>query len=343
MKHILFDYARKIDRTHPGLGNMATAAFLAVKARKAFILSAVSGTGKTTGLQWAANQIPSGYVRLDSITRSGLVSLESELNDYHGCLVVSDLGAVDTLYSVRESCKVIALLCHEHGLSKKNVAMDLNIDGYYGSALSTVQPASMSKLVGGAEWESVLADKTVRYYHLNRPVKISHMPLNVETKWGLELDDITIPAAIRQKIFKWVESTVQPWSDARAAQHWLDFTRAAAALSGQGTARNVDLEAARTIMRPVRLEAYLIGRESISAQRHYLADDHCILTELATYGRLSHSRTIKNYRISKRTLQRSITAAATWLIPAAKGAAMHLPSEQALDVLAECGYEGGQI
>ena len=339
MKHAVFDYYKAIERTHKGLGNLGAAALLAVKAQKAFCVSAVSGTGKTTELEWAADQSPLGVIRMDSMTRSGLTDMQDELTGYGGVLLVSDLGAADTVYSVREATKVIALLCHEHRLSKRNVSIDLEIDNYYGAALTTIQPASMGRLVTGPEWESVLADKITRYYHLLRPTQIRNEPLEVKTKWGPELESVQMPKPLRATIAKWVDNTIQPWSDSRAVQHWVDYSRAAAALAGRKTAKAIDYAAAKALLAPIRLESYLIGREHISSDRYYLADDHCILTELATYGELNHVRTVKNYRISARTLQRSIDRASTWIIPGGKGAGRHTLSAQAQDVLTECGYK----
>lgn len=338
MKHTLFDYRRKIDRTHKGLGNLSVACLLACKARKAAIVAAVSGTGKTTAIRWAARQVPHGRIELDSITRSGLKSFEDELNGFSGVFTVNDLGAVDTAYSVRESCKVIALLSHEHGLSKKNVSMDLSISGYYGSALSTIQPASMNALVSGTEWDSVLQDKTTRYYHLTRPTAVNHAEIDLSVKWGPELEYVKATKDVNAHIVKYVKAEIQPWSDARAMAHWLDYAKAAAALAGRKAVLVSDFAAVKEILRPVNLESYLVWRESLSTQRSYLANDHCILTELATYGELSHKRTVKNYRISSRTLQRTLDTAGTWLIPGPRGSNKHLPSQQALDVFSECGY-----
>ena len=339
MVHPLFSLISKIDRTHPGAGRLAASCMLTQKAAKAMLVVAVPGTGKTTCIDWAALQNPHGMIRFDSITRSGMAGMDKELSDYKGVLSVADLGAVDTLYSIKEASKVIALLCYEHRLNKRNVSIEIDITGFHGSALATIQPSSVQKLISGADWDSVLQDKLIRYYHLLRPLKIKNAPIEVEAKWGIELDEVRIRAELVNQCRAMVDSSVQQWSDARAVQHWCDFYRAAAALANRQTVAKADVQAAHEVLRPLNLEPYLVLRQSLSSDRTFLADDACMLTELATYSRLDHVRTVKNYRVSNRTLQRSIDRAGTWLIPGLRGKQEHLASEQAIDVLRNSGYQ----
>ena len=338
MPHPLFSIIKQIDKTHQGAGRVAVANLLAVKACKAMITVAVPGTGKTTSLNWAAAQHPKGEIRMDSITRSGLQGMDKDLSGFAGVLSVADLGSVDTGYSVKEATKVIALLTHEHRINKRNVSIEVDITDFAGAALSTIQPASMNRLIGGADWESVMQDKIVRYYHLLRPTKIRNDPIEVGAKWGIELNEVSISPKLVNTCKKQVDSSVQQWSDSRAVQHWVDFYRASAALAGRKSVQVADVNAAHNVLRPLNLEPYLILRESLSSDRTFLADDMCFLTELATYGRLDHVRAIKNYRVSTRTLQRTIDRAATWLVPGLRGKREHHPSEQAHAVLADAGY-----
>lgn len=299
---------------------------------------AVPGVGKTTALDWAAGQNPQGELKLDSITRSGLQDMSEELSDYRGVLSVGDLGAVDTQYSVKEACKVIALLTYEHRLSKKNVSIDINIADFYGSALSTVQPASVGKLIKGADWDSVLQDKIIRYYHLVRPTNVRNDPIDLDINWGPDFMDVAISDKLERACKRYVDGTIQQWSDSRAVQHWTDLYCAAAAFAGRKAVTPQDVSCTHAIMKPLTLEPYLILRESLSSDRSFLSDDMCILTELASYGVLNHVRTIKNYKVSTRTLQRTIDRSATWIVPGPKGRGEHLPSDQAVQVLEAAGF-----
>ena len=338
MSHPLFSTISKIEKTHAGAGRMAAACLLAQKASKAMLIVAVPGTGKTTALDWSAAQNPHGEIKLDSITRSGLAGMDKELSDYKGVLSVADLGAVDTQYSVKEASKVVALLCYEHRLNKKNVSIEIDITNFRGSALSTIQPSSVQKLISGADWDSVLQDKLIRYYHLRRPLKIRNSPIDLDVPWGADFEDVAVSPQIVSNCKKYVDQSVQQWSDARAVQHWIDFYRAAAALAGRKAVLKADVDAAHKVMQPLSLEPYLVLRESLSSDRTFLADDCCVLTELASYGKLDHKRTIKNYRVSSRTLQRSIDRSGTWLVPGLRGRMEHLPSEQSIEVLKNAGY-----
>ena len=338
MAHPLFSIINKIDRTHPGAGRMAAACLLSQKASKAMLIVAVPGTGKTTALDWSAKQNPHGEIKFDSITRSGLAGMDKDLSDFKGVLSVADLGAVDTQYSVKEASKVVALLCYEHRLNKKNVSIAIDITNFRGSALSTIQPSSVQKLISGADWDSVLQDKLIRYYHLRRPLRIRNEPIELDVPWGVDFAEVNISNAVIASCKRRVDTTVQQWSDARAVGHWCDFYRAASGLAGRKNVIKADVDAAHEILKPLALEPYLVLRESLSADRSFLADDCCVLTELASYGRFDHRRTIKNYRVSNRTLQRSIDRAGTWLVPGLRGKLEHVPSEQAMEVLRNSGY-----
>ena len=336
VKHPLISYASAVDRTHKGLGAAAAFCLLSTKARKCCMVVGASGTGKTTAVHAALQGSPFEDIVLDAVTRSGLKSYEETLNEFEGSLVVNDLGSIDTVYSVGESLKVLALLAYEHGLTKNNSLMNLAIKDFKGATTTTCQPVMMNKLIRNGAWESVLADKVIRYYHLVRPVKTAVGPIEEKAPWGYDREVITGDRLAAKSARNWADTHITQWSYARTIEHLTDLYEAAAALAERKSVTKADIEAVGELCKPLWLEKYLIRKNDFESQHWYDHRSHCVMTELATYGRLEKLRTCRNYKISERTYSRIMSNTNTWCLPNPKQEGGYAPSQQFLDLLKEC-------
>ena len=336
-KHPLFSYALQVEKTHRGLGNMTAFLKLATNAKKCIIVVGGHGSGKTTAIDAVlADTASNNVLELDSVTRSGLKKFESQLTNFQGIFSVSDLGAIDTNYTIQESVKVLALLCYEHHVSKLNAMMDMRIDNFRGSALTTIQPVAVQHMVRGSQWDAVLMDKTVRYYHLYKPTAANLQPITASVKPKIPITAVTVPAAITRKIKALIQSTITQWSDARSEEHLIDFCKSAASFAGRKTAILQDWLVTLKLMNPLYLENYFLDRNEIEGQLFFSNADFVVLSELASYGKIDKIRMARNYKVSMRTVFRLLKDTKAWYVNDITNNRMIKPSAQALEVVSKC-------
>jgi hypothetical protein len=338
MKHKLLDYKRQVNKTHNGLGNLFSFSLMATKARKFSIIIAVSGTGKTTALKAAMDCNPEENLMLDAITRSGLKPIQEKLNGFKGTFLLSDLGNIDTGYSLKESVKTLVNLVYEHTLSKMNAQINLSINDFQGSALTTGQPVIMQRIVNSPDWEAVIQDKTLRYYHLYRPLKVNNKPIKINAKWGIDLDDVSIVIPKNKQLKELYKMAMTQFGISRAEQHVNDMLRACAALDGRKKVQTKDFDVLIELTKPMRFEQYIVSREGFESDKEFMHNDMCLLTEAATYHKLDKNQMQINYKITRRTLDRILHQMNTWFLPNLKDADTIEISLQTKEVLEECGY-----
>ena len=327
-----------VNRTHNGLGNLVAVNLLSSLASKCLLVVGTQGTGKSVALEAVYALAPERNIRLDAVTRSGLESRQEKLTGFRGLFVVDDLGAIDTDYSASESIKVLALLTHEHRLSKSNATIDMAISDFHGSTAATIQPAAIGKIISKGSWEAVLQDKVTRYYHLTRPKTANHAPIRFKCRPRYKQDSVSVPGTVDKAIRQHVDTHVMQWSDSRAIQHLLDYTKAAARADGRNRATALDLKVVLEVLAPCNLEDYLIYKKELATERQFLVSDCCILTELASYGHIEPTRTRKNYRISASTYYRIMGRESPWYIDDPRHKGIKLPGQAAIDALTEGGY-----
>ena len=337
MAHPLFFYARQVEKTHKGLGNLCSFIKLATTAGKCVVVCGAHGSGKTTALDAATVNLASDQnTKIDSITRSGLKKLESRLTNYNGVLTVSDLGGIDTSYSLQESLKVIALLSYEHSISKLNVSMDLEITNFHGSCLTTVQPVAMRYVIQGTQWDAVLADKTIRYYHITKPQKPNLKPITASIKPKSAYADIKVTPAVAAKARHITSNTITQWSDARSEEHLLDLFKSAAAYRGGNAVTQADTQTVLTLMRPLYLENYLLDRFDLEGKLFFRNYDFAVLSQLATWGKIDLIKMCRDYKVSLRTIQRMLKETQVWYAHDKSSDRYVIPSAQAKEVMEKC-------
>ena len=336
-QHPLFLYAKSIEKTHKGLGNCCAFLKLATAARKCIVIVGSHGSGKTTAVEAVHTHTPQNQrIAIDSITRSGLKKLEGVLTNYTGSLIVGDLGGIDTQYSVQESLKVLGLLAYEHSLSKLNVSMDLEITNFHGSCLTTVQPVAMRYVIQGTQWDAVLADKTIRYYHIRKPQKPNLKPITATIKPKSDFNSIKITPAAVARARHVTSNTITQWSDARSEEHLLDLFRSAAAYRGGNAVTAVDIETALALMRPLYLENYLLDRFDLEGKLFFRNYDFAVLSQLATWGKIDLIKMCRDYKVSLRTIQRMLKETAAWYAHNKNNDRIVTASAQALEVMEKC-------
>lgn len=298
-EHPLLVTRDAIERTHPGLGNLAVMAVVAAKARQCFIVVSPPGCGKSTVGAWLDAVHPEAYVR-DSLTRSSLKVYESLFNNFRGLVIFDDVGKIDTDHSRIQTLVTMAELVHGHFVSKSSFQLNIEIDDFRGAALLNVQPNVLKSVVENPVWSSNLADKSLRYYHLHRALSPNRSPIDAEVHWGLEIDDIE---AVNEDSAFWRElytiGTTQ-WTRPRAIEHLEDLIKATAALGSNPTPDDNDMEVLLELIRPMCIEGELLEKKGFGTDATLNANLLYLLVEFASYPVLTYELMAQDYHMKPR-------------------------------------------
>lgn len=339
MTHKLLQYVAQIEKTHKGLGRLFSFSLMNIKAKKVTIIIAVAGSGKTTALEAASKVNKHSHISFDSITRSGLKSLEKKLTDFEGTVIIGDLGNIDTGYSTKESIKTAVMLTYEHHLNKLNAMMNVNIENFQGSFITSAQPVIMQNLINSPDWEAVIRDKTTRYYHFNRPVTPNSNPINVNASWGLELDAVTYKEIKCDELTELYKVGLSQWGRSRANIHIKDMLRACAALDNRKIVNKSDISCCLELTKPMLAENFLIDKAGFESQKEFLGNHACMLTEFATYDKVTHDIIATDFFVSIRQVERLLTTVKELYIPNPREHNHCMMTDLCYRVLKECGYK----
>jgi len=336
--HYLRRLQKRVDKSHPGLGKTIAFATICIKARKCLIIIAPAGTGKSTITNFIISQHPEA-MRIDAISEAGLSMQQEEFKGFKGLVVIDDMGKLGSWYRRMHSLIALSELCYSHYVRSYMYGNPIEISDYHGSAVFNAQPAIMSSLIASDEWEVVLQDKTVRYYHLYRPKAARNYPPQVGLDWGLDFD-LVATSHSRGTLWKRLVSIAQvQWSDARVIEHLEDLLRATAALDGRREVLIRDYLLLLELIRPLTLEKYLINKMSFEAGRIFDSNLLAVMIEFATWGNLSLNQLARDYKVRpQRAIELLQTMGSAWVGSSFRSQTIK-PSPEMVHILKEAGVK----
>lgn len=258
---------------------------------------APSGTGKST----VSNFVASNHlncIRRNSVTRAGLVHFQKALIGFDGLVAVDDLGSGDTEYTANATLATFAILSHEHSLAKDTADLRLQITDFNGSVLLNTQPVILAHICANRDWDAVIQDKVIRYYHLFRPIKPVVEGITAELDWGIDLDLVSADLP-RSKLYDhlWNVGIVQ-WGDARTIEHLGRLLCAAAALDRRRAVTLADFRVLLKLIRPLKVEKYCFEKYGFESGRVFRQDLFTMLVEFSSWGNLTVKRIAQDYKMS---------------------------------------------
>lgn len=336
--HQLYTIIRDVERTHPGLGNAVAFSIICAKARKCLLVISPAGCGKSVISDTIGKAYPDS-VRIDSVTRSGLKDFKDIFTNYRGLVVMDDLGKVDTPYSRVATVTSFAELCYSHFISKHTMTVTVEIGEFHGSAILNVQPPVLAALVEADEWEVVTQDKTLRYYHLYRPVKPNENRPDIQIDWGIDLDLVHKPS-IKYKLYPKLEAIASvQWSDARVMEHLNSLLKATASLARRQTVLYEDFVILSRLMKPMSVEKHIMTKAGFEVGRRMDTNLLAVLVEFASWRDISIDRIARDYKISPSTTYRLLTGIREWFETKEPMSKRLIPRPELKKVLKEAGVE----
>jgi len=334
---IIKNIIKSVERTHPGLGRLVAFLTVASIARKCVLVVAPAGCGKSSaGKALYGLYYPNAFA-LDSCTRNGLKWLQEKISNFNGLVYIDDLGKVDTSYSRMATITTFAELCYSHFVEKITNILHIKVENYFGSAIMNIQPVLMQELVSSPEWEAVIRDKTIRYYHLFRPLKPNKALPEFPKPKSFDIDEVKLKLIRRKTWYELLRIGLIQWSYARCVEHIPDMIRAVAAIEGDKTATVYHMKLLLDLMRPLILERYLLEKSGFESGIYFHNNAYCILVELATHKTNLTVETVSvDYKMSYGNAARVLKTVPEWCI-LKNSPGRVLPTKHALKVLKMVG------
>lgn len=302
-KHYLRTVIADVDKTHPKLGRGVVMAMLTIKSRKMLLVVSPRGCGKSRVSAYVGRQAKSSMI-LDRLSVAGLSHAADQFSNFKGVVVVDDIAKTQTPYARISTITTLAELIYSHYCMSHLSKMDFEIKDFYGSAIVNVQPVLLRALVTSPEWEASIQDKTIRYYHLHRPLNPNPSDIKLELEWGLDFKewDGKEPSG---RLWEVLQKLVGPqWGLARRKEHLRDLLKAAAALDNREQPNTADYLLLIEVLRPLMIERLVMDKADFESKRFLFSNKLAIMTEFLTYGQFTLSQLAEDYKVSEATAYR---------------------------------------
>jgi|TARA_Y100000310_G_scaffold322651_1_gene381931 hypothetical protein len=298
-KHYLVSVIDSVEATHPGLGELVALELLTVKAGKFLLCIGAHGTGKSVASSFINKHAPAS-VTIDRLSVAGLASISEELSDFKGSIIVDDIAKSQTVYARTSTVTSIAELVYSHGVSSHMSKLHFEIKNFNGSAIVNIQPVLLRQLSTSPEWEASIADKSIRYYHLRRPLFPVLEPPDLKIKWGLDLEQVKTPNLDNKPFNSALSAYGGHWTHGRRKEHITDLLKAAAAFDSRATAGRLDIELVTRLLKPLLIEQLVMEKQDFEAKRELKNNKLAILTEFFSYGNFTLDQLALDYGVSKK-------------------------------------------
>ena len=310
--HRLRQQIAATEETHRGLGKALAFNLISAIAKKSLINVAVAGIGKST-CTWALKAYFGDQCKIfDSVTRSGLKYVAEELTNFNGLVIIDDLGKCDTVYSRMATISSLAELSYSHFIRKMTYTVNIEIKNFTGASIMNIQPVLMGSIVGAPEWEAVIRDKTIRYYHLVRPLQPVRDTPNITAKCKKPFSMVKVPERNSQEYWNLISIGLYQWSYARTLEHITDLLKACAAIDGRQLVTTGDMILLAELMQPLLLERHFFNKFALEGSIIFDKDGMAILTELASFPELSVEQICTDYKISEYRAKEIVRSIPTW-------------------------------
>lgn len=333
--HKLLEIEQSVNATHPGLGKAVAFCAAACEARRCVLLVAPAGCGKST-ICLTLRRMFEQTKSFDVLTKAALGRYQDELTDWTGVALIEDLGKESYLNRLA-TIIVFSDLVYGHEIHRDTHRSEAHITGFSGAAVLMSQPIILSRLVRAPEWDSNIADKTIRYYHLRRPVDVETALPQVPSYNLVDLGDIEPYHGDRASLMPLFAQGYVQWSTGRVIEHVDMLLRAAAYMDGRSIVIQDDIDILLYLLAPMMMERFAVRKNSFEGGRFLESELLCLLTEFATYRTIEVSTLQLNYKISEVSAYRILQQLSKYWRVVEGDDTRFIPSEEAQKILKETG------
>lgn len=334
--HQLNTIIESVNKTHEGLGKAVAMTILCIKARQCMLLVAPSGCGKSVITDMIKKVHPKP-VSLLSVTKARLTDYKDVFSNFFGVVLMDDIAGAGSMYERKETIVAFAQLCYSHFISKHTWTSDFEIAEFHGSAVMNIQPALLAEVYTYPEWEGLIQEKTLRYYHLYRPVRPNQDKPDIKVDWGIDLDLVHKPRHDYKLYATLLRIASIQWSDSRSLEHLDNLIKSMAALDRRQEVVNADLQLLHFLMKPMTVERYIFRKSGFETGRWMETNLAAVLVEFASWKDINVERIARDYKISPATTYRLLSEIKDWFIESQVKSKMLIPKPELKRVLKEAG------
>ena len=341
MDNYIDELIKDIDSTHHKLGDLIALCAICVKAHKFVLLVSPSGCGKSTAMDYVSKYTPDSWMPTQ-LSIASLVNKTDKLTSFRSVIGIDDIATIQTDYARRSTITTLSALCYSHRVEPSMVGFDFCIEDFYGSALVGIQPSIIKDMMIAPEWEASIKDKSLRYYHLYRPLMPSIGIPVVKLKYGnIDIEDVNFEPDAKNKL--WMELYqlgLLQWSRARSKQHMTDLVKSVATFDNRKDVVDSDIKLLIRLLRPMAIETMSINKNQLEGDRIFDNNLVSLLAEYYTYGgefSLAHIAQDFSLRIAQtyRIMQHQN---GNWQ-QISKSPTIYRPSKHLMEELKELGLE----
>jgi len=318
------------------LGKLVVVSMIAAKAKMCLLVVSPAGTGKSTASRIVARMMDD-HIYLDSVTRSGLRRLQDRLSNFDGLTIIDDMGKVDTEYSRIATTTSFTELCYSHFIEKHTHSFSVRIRNYLGAAILNFQPIVFAQIIRSPEWEAAIMDKSLRYYHLLRPINPNPELPNLDFHSIREIESISLKETMIFEDEDFVRMGLAQWSKARVLEHLSSLLKAVAALENEKEVKLEHKDFLKSILKPMLVESYVVSKKQLEAERYLDYNLFAVMVEFATYDKLTLQQIALDYKISKATAFRILEAYPDYFLTIKRHPDVKKPSDKLIKILLEVG------
>lgn len=327
----------EVEKTHPHLGDLTVFSVLCDSGNRTLIAIAISGTGKSTVCNWIAGNEKRHKIAAHGISTNGLKHFQDELSSNSVSVCVEDLSRSGSVYMQIQTTAVLAGLVYTGFIQKQSATLDLEIYGFKGSALIYAQPLIMAEMVKIAEFESDIRDKTIRYYHLFRPLTPDPLPFSFKHAYD-SIDRIDITINMHPNIKRFYEIALANMeyevSKARAMEHTQALMKASACVNQRVEVKEADAWLIAELTKNMRLEQYLYTKHDLEGARYLDNNLLPLLTDVASTREIALKEVARKAGITEKRAYAIVKTLSTWVLLNSR----HLhPTKECKAILQECG------
>jgi len=332
------------DKTHPNLGNLVAVSQIVVKARKMMMIVSPSGCGKSRALEYIGKKVPNSF-RPQSISIAGLANKTEMLTSFRSVIVIDDIANIQTTHGRNATINTLSALCYSHRVQPSMFKMEFCIEDFYGSALIGIQPVLLKELMLSSVWEASIQDKSLRYYHLYRPLQPNTELPNTSFNMGIDFDSVENfePNTISKLWPKLLELGYYQWSRARCHEHMKDLLKAVASLENRKNIIEDDYKTLLMLLKPMSMENLAIKKDELEGDRFLDNNLLALLAEYFSYnGEFTLAHVALDFKISLsqayRIMQKQTNSHGNWQ-QISKSPTIYKPNKNLIHALKLINYE----
>lgn len=311
--HKIHQLIRQVNKTHKGLGPLVAINIVGAKAKRCILTVAPAGCGKSAATNTVYKTLKDRTLRYDSITFASLHKLGDKFTNYDGHIIIDDLGAERSLYARLSTITTFANLVHTHHAIKETQGYGVDIKNFYGSIAMNIQPVLMNSLVQNEDWIAVVRDKTLRYYHLQRPLKPEMKTPKIKLNWGEPIEQIKMTKTLGGPYWQLEAMGLTQWSHARCLEHIPALLKACASLDDRDAVNSSDYRLLTKLLRPMQLERSIINTSGFEYGRWFENNYYCVLVELLSHKPCTIDTICEDYKIPPTTVTRLLEQMSLWI------------------------------